>query len=231
MKIISNFKDYYDGVAINGIDMERVYKRVTEPVKLTDSQYKNWHYDIIGFCGKLYFFNHALEEELIGKYKPEQVKYLTLYGDERIKYDFEEIKDEQSETGKKKIRVEKKQGNNRWVPNSNTENDLEHNPFLLSLFVKYKTPVFRLKPYVWRNENFIITNPCLKDLGFYKVIAPDNAFQQIEQFIGNQLAQESQGQVPVGSDEVIGRSKGFDIYSFRNAKKKPKIWFYNVLCG
>lgn len=68
----------------------------------------------------------------------------------------------------------------------------------------------------------ILINPSLKMLGFQKVLHTMDAFQQIEMFLSNQLAQETQGKVPVGTDEVIGMSKGFNRYSFRNAKKKPK---------
>lgn len=63
----------------------------------------------------------------------------------------------------------------------------------------------------------IATNPRLADLGFQRVMDPFTCFQEIEMFLGNQLAQTDLAPHRVGSDDVIARQKGFDEQSFRTA--------------
>ena len=95
-------------------------------------------------------------------------------------------------------------------------NYAKSNEEVKNIFLKYNTPIFLI------NSTNLIINPILKDYNFAKIYDTTQAFQRISQFLTNELAHSMQGDVPVGGNEVIGRSKGFDEYSFRNAKKKPK---------
>jgi hypothetical protein len=90
------------------------------------------------------------------------------------------------------------------------------------LFIEHKIPIFHIGNS--DNGRKLILNPKLSDFGFAKFFDSTQAFQRIEQYISNELASEFQPNIPVGGNEVLGRSKGFDEYSFRhiNTKKKPK---------
>jgi hypothetical protein len=68
----------------------------------------------------------------------------------------------------------------------------------------------------------LILNPCLKDLAFYTQVNVTQAFQKIEQFVSNQLVDVDTPDVPVGSDDDIRDSKGFDKWTFRKQSNKQK---------
>lgn len=226
MKIISKFKDYYDGVASYGIDKSKIFIRNTELIDhdfSKDFRYKyNSKFDIIGFCGKLYPFisyipfNQDCFNDMLSN---RDIKKRVLYND-IIKYDLIEEKKEDYLYNTNYFYKKKKREKKNINKLINFINDYTNNKELLDLFIKYKTPIFWYG-FSSRNGNILI-NPPLKKLGFQTMIDPVTAFQQIEMFLGNELATEYQGNVPVGNDEVVGNSKGFDRYSFRN-KNTSKI--------
>lgn len=229
MKIISKFKDYYDGGMFNGIDETRVYVRSTEELEYTFEKYTP-DFDLIGFCGKLYFFINELDNEF--EKSNDNIKYFTLHGAERFKYIFNNNRKYcyvPREKIKRLIR-NKDDGfgnsNSSWAwgeshkGNESYVNSFENKKEFLDLFLKHKVPIFWLKKH--HNRSSLVLNPNLKQLGFAKVLDTHTAFQELEMYMGSVLCDVSQPPQPVGSDEVIGRGKGFDEYSFRNAKKKPK---------
>jgi hypothetical protein len=61
----------------------------------------------------------------------------------------------------------------------------------------------------------ILTNPCLKDLGFAPFADSFTAFQETAMFVGGVLGRTDEAPLRVGDDEVIARQKGFDESSFR----------------
>ena len=73
------------------------------------------------------------------------------------------------------------------------------------------------------NENHIEieANPRLNAYAFAKVKDPYTARQEIEQYIGNNLAQQRDPEVHV-SDEIRAESHGFDKHSFRRDPSKSK---------
>lgn len=238
MRIISKFKDYYDGAAEYGIDQERVYVRESKLVH--EPEIRSLDYNVIGFCGKLY----AFESKLPNYYRngsaindDYDARKLTLYGDDLIDYYLKEEKIVEYFTQKTiytKTLIDYNKPRSKWrryyVPSREKHIEkikkAENNKTLLDVFVKYKTPVFWYSGSLSKHDDIgnILLNPNLKLLGFFKVMDTVTAFQKIEQFISNELACEMQGTVPVGSDEILGKSKGFDNFSFRNinTKKMPK---------
>ena len=98
--------------------------------------------------------------------------------------------------------------------------EVKKNKKLLNLFIEYQTPIFHIgKPYI--DQGTILTlNPCLKDYAFYKVMDTTQAFQEIEMFLGNALVSDTKVIVPVGDDNVIRDSKGFDKWTFRREPEK-----------
>lgn len=231
MRIISKFKDFYDGGAAFGIDQERVYVR--ETCLIDEPTIRHIGYNIIGFCGKLYAFNSELPYYPDGNYDYNP-KELTLFGDELIDYKFKEDKvpDGQFATKiiYKKVKCDWDKPKPKWYKTTTRNQYIEeikkaeNNKELLGLFVKYKTPIFWYGfGYTYSRVGNILINPNLKMLGFQKVMDTVTAFQELEMFMGSVLVQDSYAKQPVGNDEVIGTSKGFDRYSFRNVgSKNPK---------
>lgn len=68
--------------------------------------------------------------------------------------------------------------------------------------------------------NFI-ENPILKDLNFYNVVDPYNAFRDIEMFLGGVMAQAENKMIQI-DDEHLAQAKGFDCYSFKKEPSKRK---------
>ncbi len=226
MRIISKWKDYYDGAAIYGIDKERIYVRKTEylevPVIQIPGYYKsyrgkvNQEYDIIGFCGEIFLFNNYSEKLYSNKWKFHPKKYI-LWEEDAVDFEFEKIKTDFRPEILKKVK------SNKWRGKEGYEN-LKNSSFLKGLFLTHKVPIYYIGYVEGKTEHHLVLNPKLKDFAFAKFYDATQAFQRIEQFISNELASEFQPNIPTGGNEVLGRSKGFDEYSFRhkNTKKKPK---------
>ncbi len=204
MKIISKFKDYYDGGAVYGIDEHRKYVRETIKKSIFYKQISDLTTNLLGFCGELFLFtNHYLNKNDPKKFvlwdKDAVTKQWNWYYEDEMKLVNRDL-------------ILKTIDSNAYIKN------LKSNPKYLNYFYKYNTPIWIIDYF----KSELILNPRLENLGFAKFYNTIEAFQKIEQYISNELAQSMQKEVPVGNNEVIGRSKGFDEYSFRNAKKKPK---------
>ena len=83
MRIISKFKDYYDGGAIYGIDKTHTFIRKTEEIILSEIPLSiNEPHEIIGFCGEIYVIlnikREALPEDFIYCSMQKNRKTLTL---------------------------------------------------------------------------------------------------------------------------------------------------------
>lgn len=225
MRIISKFKDYYDSGQFYGIDQSRIYVRETIRKTWVPRAYYQRKLCVVGFCGKLYpFVNYT--EHIQKNNKDRNAKYYTLYEDDIFKYSFDEILNRNNSTNDV-VRIDfdetialdkfKKYWFSKTLKQEYDEMCTDKD--LLALFLKYKTPTFL---YTNDRKDNLIINPCLKDYAFFKVTDTIQAYQEIEQFVSNELASLIQPNMPVGNDEIVGTSKGFDRYSFRNAKKKPK---------
>jgi len=197
MRIISKFKDYYDGGSSYGIDMERVYVRETKEIEIADRFYATRFY-VIGFCGELYPFKM---KNYISDPKKD-----TIYDDDMFKFKFIKYpKDDIYKLDKYEIHTDIKR-----------YNEIKNDKELKSYFMKYKTPVF----FVNFNNRKLTLNSMLKQYGFFKVKDTIQAYQEIYQYISNILVENPEIKVPVGSDLDLLKSKGFDAkYSFRKEKQ------------
>jgi hypothetical protein len=226
MRIVSKFKDYYDGGAMYGVDQTHVFLRKTETIECIElSQYPR--YNVLGFCGELYLFTTALIElpNITFNFNPD--KHI-IWNEEIVTHQFEAKQSPRSMNYavRKCLAPLGQQYIYRYSAKERRKR-LEYtldNREIQGLFLKYKTPLFLLHRV--GNNWAIELNPILRNLAFYKLQSVTQAYQRIEQYITNELVQETQGKVPVGNDEVIGRSKGFNEFSFRNTKEgsKPKKW-------
>jgi hypothetical protein len=90
------------------------------------------------------------------------------------------------------------------------------------LFHAFKTPVFLLG-YNWpdhHQENALVLNPCLKDLGFMRIKDPHTAFQDIQSYISGVIGMPAKPMVEI-SDKDKAAAKGHDSpYSFRKPPGK-----------
>jgi len=106
------------------------------------------------------------------------------------------------------------------------------------LFIEYKSPVLvfcggnnwsspihktysdKHIPEITTAESYLVVNPFLKNLDFFRVMDSFTAMQEIHMYLNGTLSSQVDPVMPVGSDEVLAASKGFDKYSFRKPKTK-----------
>lgn len=236
MKIISDFKDYYDASQALGHDPTVVYFRKEEKIIIPDFpfpsikytkcvwSYRDWDRDIniinpyiIGFCGKIYA---VIEMKASGV--GEEYCYC---------YDMETV-DVFMEKYCKKKDIEAFFKKNRWRKNSNHDNfkkffndTKEKREAFKNIFVENGIPIFLAKEEtrVWGNYDksaVLKTNVELKQYQFYKIFDVYTAFQELEMFLSN-IAVPAKD-MPEITDVLKADSKGFDKYSFRKDSSKKK---------
>lgn len=228
MKIVSDFKDYYDFGISYGIDEAVRYERFTKVIQ-PPKKIKHKQGGIIGFCGEFWeVINLHKEGKYIhgvkirgnhGRFELNPVDIAELIDLGWVegplsynKYDSNEI---ESQYFLRSVDLD--------TVDWNTSNWLQHNyshwnTWLKSVFVEYGLPIF----YVgMEKDNYEVTlNPMTLDYGLQKVLEPVDAFQKLSMFIPS-LRQVDTFTM---TDEEKGRSKGFDAYSFRHidTKNTPK---------
>lgn len=232
MRIISKFKDYYDSASAYGVDVEKIYVRDTKTSTIPvigdwwNSSLRMEKYDIIGFCGEIYpIYNAANQYD-----DPTTRKERILYGDDAMK--FKSNLNWQTISKKEPFFIEDeyyKDDYDYWDTCRQYEK-LVKNEILKSIFTQHSVPVFHIKSNAatkkdnkgstWEIQ--ITLNPNLKDLCFFKVKDSVQAFSEIHQFLDVIQSQDTQVDVPVGGNDVVGRSKGFDENSFRKEPTKKK---------
>jgi len=220
MRIISNFKDYYDGYADYSDNNTILIRNQPNEVKLEGNelnQYhkgtnfsslpyltKQGHYSkeqvyttLFGFCGKIYnvfHFWYYTDKNLIRE------RYSVLLYDTALIDYIEENNAVKYFTDDTAKRINKQ-------INTNKESTV-----LQSYFLKYRTPFFTVN-----NKGLINLSPNLKELLFSKIIGGGECFQEIERFYTNELATEKQIPTFVGDNKTKILNAGFDLKtSFRN---------------
>ena len=242
MRIISDFRDYYDSVQAAGQDRSLVYLRkpvevrysgpapqepypfpVTEALRIAreypDLYLKNF---TVGFCGRIYpvilVDGSGTADSEAYCYNVEEVDaYVTTY-----------FKDKHIESYHKK----KKKwlyGREHWLfyfrreaVSSFFEEARAKQDSFKHIFEQYHCPVFlgEHQYHGWRSIDSSVTyNGCLSRVEFYRVMEPFTAFQEIAMWLGNQA--EPRKPIPHIDDEVMLEVKGFNPkYSFRKPKTK-----------
>ena len=97
-------------------------------------------------------------------------------------------------------------GWNRWVEKYQSQQVPDE------LFREFEAPVIQVS----RDHSgpTIILNPPLKPLGFQAEVDTWATFQELDMFLGNNMARQVDPPAPI-SDELKAHSKGFDKHSFR----------------
>jgi hypothetical protein len=233
MLIISDYKDYYDGVANNGIDKSVVYKRKMETIPYADEEIKFFYRDIessnkktitvrtflLGFCGKIYPVAHfSYHYSAVFPEETSRDEDITFYNhEELITY----LKGRNMWTPKKHrfaARIYREKYLEKWLI-SFFINDYSS---LLPLFQLKKVPVFKIKDKLGKTE--LTLNCPLKDVGFFTQEDSFQCFQKIQTYLSEVLI-EPKPMIEI-SDKDRLMSKGFDKdWSFRNPdppKRKQK---------
>ena len=240
MRIISKFKDYYDGAVGYDTDTSRVYVRETHMFEFDgiDSSHINFNgysfnIAVVGFCGKLcpvlipYSRDSLEDKEFI--YNTEQFqKYVDIPGkaDSSLRYfgyDYD-LKFIQGVLSDDFITV--LNSRHRLSPGLNK---------LSEAFIKYKTPIFFIKlkqkrhSYTYapsgssiidKEASHIIINPCLKDIGFQRVMDTVTTYQCIDMYLHNELCDKDNPDIDPISDKLKAEAHGFNKFSFRKDKQK-----------
>lgn len=206
MRIISDYKDFYDGVQSIILDKSCLYIRKSNRVNLfkAKEKYRDYIEDIsefkyiIGFCGKLYpvkklysfrsipinkiVYSLKEDNEIISEFVPEKLinKYLT----HRYKF-------------------------NKYRVDFFCEDFSKYK----EIFREYKVPIFIIN----LAEGTLDLNCELKYFEFYRIFDSYLAFQEIYMYLSGILGGEFKT-IPHISDEIMAEAKGFDKFSFRKDK-------------
>lgn len=218
MRIISNFKDYYDCIQGYGqddlkyirhpIETKEIYLGLRQ--QITSIPKYHWKNVRILFCGKLYSgykFTQGLNSTKF-MYNPEEVEGFCNEND--IRYKSKNKWD--SGFGSDYEHLEKANATNNYLP----------------ICEKYLTPIVVVESSIYsqviqgkkiinRWTELATINARLNQYDFQKVFGPVEAFMAIQTFISN-LAYPNKP-IPHVSDEDLVSAKGFDKFSFRKDKK------------
>lgn len=241
MRIISNFKDYYDCMQANGFDPMIVYMRTKKPQFIPDNgrtdyrfPYHGWSRNTndfeyckhsIGFCGKWYLYFEVFN-------KNNDLVLQTYNIDDIDKFVEKNFSDKQKEVYYKK--------DYKWGRAPLTvfrramivDDIFKHeNPERRDLnpdevFIKNNTPIIvhheRKTEGAPEGKCYVTTyDDCLKDYSFFRVMEPWQAYQELSMFVGGPLV-NSHKTIPEMDNKTKVQSHGFDKYSFRQDPKVKK---------
>jgi hypothetical protein len=240
MKIYSKFKDYYDGLQnFGGSDSNVVYLREQKILlnqkiekldilsndlflqKGGDRALDKIQIMLFGFCGRIFplYWSHyydswsiafsldlpSLAQDLSDNWIKEQKTSRFVFMDS--------------------INQMKK------IVNEGERFSFDNHYFDIGPFLDFKSPIFLysscgIRRYLQEEMNLIgkydgilsiptvVTNFCLKTVNFHKFLDQFQAFQEIEQFLGNTLVKREEIVEP--SDEMKRELHGFDTLSFKS---------------
>jgi len=108
-------------------------------------------------------------------------------------------------------------GRRKYRPSKSTTRRVDfavRNAELTKYAIRNGIAYFAIEPNYDR-KNWITHYPILKDWEFYKAMPAFDAFQQIQMFLTNELAQEKKMPMKPISDKLKAESHGFNKWSFR----------------
>lgn len=218
VRIISKFRDYYDGVMKTGMDREVVYVREKKNIVLKDaldinfstehtSSYTKVELVFLGYCGAVYkiyvvstsWNDHPETRDVFHTF--EECKAFCLANNVGSRHEF---------------------GEARWWPSVYQKFRDFDTGRMVELFHKFQTPLFVVShTYSYRkpDKTVITLGPCLKDLEFQRIKDTYTAYQDIFQFVAGTLNKPENKMVKISDKDKIAKH-GFDKWSFR--QKGPK---------
>ena len=230
MRIISPFHDFYDVIQKTGQDRSVLYLRRPVEIVLRAADlprfpcfgyYANSYYKFgiakyfLGFCGVVY---PALRLSApLGA--PGEADRVVFDVDQAVEW----ITTNLPESVSKHLYDKKRHFGRRYNGCPRRQEIVEafskaHETPPVDLFERFDAPIFIARECPRSVDWDVVINGCLKDLGFYRVKPPQQAFQDLAMWVGGR-AQPSMP-MPIVSDVVLAEAKGFDKYSFR---KEPTV--------
>lgn len=221
MRIRSQFKDYYDGVARNGQDASLLYVRDERVFDVpfdeflrngnvyrgyNSSTLENWW--VVGFCGQVWLY-HCRYSENYGT--GNSYFFSSFDREETIKY----------------YRKPQTDGKRRLWPDWGIKTIVEaYNKFdanksrYQEYFHTFDCPAFIICPKDRERKSILCTNPQLQSIfGFIQKFPPYQAYQELQMWLANKASPEKP--IPAIADEIMIEAKGFDKrYSFRKDKQQ-----------
>lgn len=237
MKIISKFKDYYDGIAHQYPDKEILYlreRKIVFPKKEEvpelrvnainvkwdryNRQRAEWatSLEVIGFCGR--FYPAVVIKNTLG---PDPIIH-------RVAYSIAELAQALAE---KKIGLPDRDRLVWYYRDRYDHHRTDYERYfqtevkgekIANIFALYNTPCFVVRPDSvdeFRSKTIIELNPCLKDYEFPRIVDPYTAYQELNMFIGGVLRRPEQPMIAI-SDKDKAHKRGFDKWSFRRPPRK-----------
>ena len=230
MKIISKFKDYYDGAVQYGYDPDLTFVRETSEAsnqvpdivrQLLNKMGQRYDFSCIFFCGKAYPVYRYSDDKYINHYgnaddiikdaenrkNSRKLNYYPIEGffkDEVFAYDWrEKQKFAYTEKG---LKAAEEYFKEIKIPNE--------------VFVQLDCPYF--VAHYAGGDITIVKNPQLSKYVLFKYLDAFTCYQEIRMFLGNVLTVIDQMPITTGDDKVIAQQKGFDEMSFRTAAPGKK---------
>lgn len=214
MRIISPLRDYYDCVQVGYASDDVVYLRHPFEEEFPVGLYSDFNNDfsvqecVVGFCGKTYIgltVNCGLKKQTV--YSIEGLeKFLALHLHPKAWRQYQSTGTLIPGWRAKNYKLEFQRvfgGIERWSK--------QKKPYA-SYILKELYPVCVL-------HNRVVEYNCLlKPYEFYRVFPPQQAFQEIQQYLANLAVPRKP--IPEISDEIMAEIKGFDKFSFRKPKQK-----------
>jgi hypothetical protein len=244
MRIISKFKDYYDGVQGLGFDDKLVFVRHTDEIIVEEkeieeylnkisykgfSSYKSDEYrakqmfsipyweiksNFLIFCGKIYTY-------YVASFLGNDDKIYAWSIDDLIKYFKLNIEYSKFTThwhywrwNKNNFANEFDRFETSFMANTNTD--------ISDFCIKYNCPIMLCQSYrdnsTMKSLYKLILNPNLKNMSFQRVFNPYQAYQELEMFLGNVLVNDNDKMIKLSDKDRLHKA-GFDKWSFRKMKK------------
>lgn len=224
MRIISKYRDFYDGLQDHSKDhvnkvWVREHKKIKDVIPFTENEMEKlqpeWNLRMSNYW--LYYLS------LAGKIYPyivinstEGPIYLWSYEEANEYFKFDE--------NKKAKFCDKRDSIKKFF-------ESEY-PDTINIHIKYNTPsiVFNSRQigidptYIHSGTYQVVVelNPPLKDIGFSRRLDSYQTYQELDYFVSNVLTKEEE--MPEFDNKIKLESKGFDnITSFRKGKKSEEI--------
>ena len=225
MRIISKFHDYYD-TSVTMVDMQNVYVREKKEIEVSERNIfvKRTDETIskclgatcvirqVFFCGKYYFYLTTSDKDY---FCIDKWKWVKPEEQDRVVYtDFDQVK---SKAEKLKVKSSiMKQASRVWDSMSVPPVDM------IDLNKNHNAPVILLEHKGYRYvDHAIILNAELKSIEFQRIVDPWSAFQDIERYMANDLAEDNKPPVEI-ADEYRIKAHGYNDGNFRKSKDTRK---------
>jgi hypothetical protein len=214
MRIVSKFRDYYDGATrAGGYDKSFTFVRETRQEILLPRTlpYRDEatmrgrsvvvEPVIVGFCGKIYPCIRTKDHDYFGHKDAKECHYkMDDVLAEQIAFAY---------SGSRRFFLDSPQ---KKFARFFEDNHYQHKKFFFSRRCAY----FSISAI--GGETILTIYPSLSDLGFFKVRDSFSTAQDIERFLNNELVRRDEIDIQI-SDKLKAQSHGFNEESFRKPKK------------